>query len=205
VELDPRRRPADAAEWDAVLTGLLHKHTAGAAARVGDPPPDDSTDPHLALGESQATGAAARTLALPTRGRWYARPAGPADAPWTFVTATPADVRAAPHEVYRFSIHSSAAPDEVAALSALGGLASLRYLNLSYCAGVTDAALELLRAFPGLLQLSLRGCPNVTDAGVCRLHALTGLHALELTDCEHVSAAAVAAVRAALPGCKVLG
>ena len=76
------------------------------------------------------------------------------------------------------------------------GLTSLRYLNLSFCSGVTDAALEQLKGLPGLRQLYLRGYQRITDAGLLHLHGLADLRSLELTDCQGVTDAAVAALAA---------
>jgi serine/threonine protein kinase len=208
VALDPDRRPRDATEWEGRLAALVQKKTASgvpvAPSRSGDSTGNDPTEPLPALSETDTTATVSQTLTLPARGRWYSRPAAAAGAEWALVATTPADVRLGPGSVYRFSIHSAATAGDVAALATLSGLTSLRYLNLSFCAGVTDPALARLRTFPGLRQLFLRGCPNVTDAGLLHLHALTDLLTLELTDNEQLSAKAVAAVRKALPQCKVV-
>ncbi len=206
--LDPDRRPRDGAEWEDRLAALVRKKTASGShpslPQFGDSTGDEPTEPLAALTPADLAAGPSQTLTLPARGRWYARPAGTAGAEWVLVATTPADVRVGPGMVYRFSIHSAATADDVAALGCLAGLSGLSYLNLSYCAGVTDPALAGLKAFPGLRQLFLRGCPNLTDAGLRHLHALTGLAALELTGNGQLSPAAVAALRKALPKCKVL-
>ena len=65
-------------------------------------------------------------------------------------------------EVYRFSINSAATEEEVDGISALRDPKTLFYLNLSYCAGVPDAALLHLERFPGLRQQFQRGCAHIT-------------------------------------------
>src|SRR5439155_3010807 len=105
----------------------------------------DPTEAMEALSESEvASAAVSQTLEVAARGRWYARPAGQPGAEWALICTTPAEVRVSPGEVYRFSVHSAATEADVNAIRTLAGLASLRYLNLSYCAGVTDAVLALL-------------------------------------------------------------
>ncbi|QJW93276.1 protein kinase domain-containing protein [Frigoriglobus tundricola] len=210
VALDPRHRPKDAAEWETKLEALVRKKTV--AGRPSAPVPestsrDEPTEELASISGSElpVPVPVSQALDLSARGRWYVRPAGRPEAEWQIVTTTPARLRLAPGEVYRFSINSAATADDVDAIRALAGLTSLRYLNLSYCAGVTDAALAHLKAFPGLRQLFLRGCPGVTDAGLVHLHELTALATLELIDCTRLTAAGLAALRAALPGCKVYG
>jgi serine/threonine protein kinase len=214
IALDPLRRPRDATEWEARLSALVKKKTVPGSAPPPPPPPapplegrsdDDPTEPvDLASASEGATVGVTQTLTLAARGRWYSRPSARLDADWVLVTTTPADVRLAPGEVYRFSIHSAATEADMEALGALAGLRSLGYLSLSYCTGVTDAGLAQLKLFPGLRQLHLRGCPRITDAGLLHLRACTELQALELTECPQITPAAVAALRTALPKCKVL-
>jgi len=207
LALDPDRRPKDASVWETHLATLIQKKTA---ARKPMPKPaeadnDAPTEEVSALSESEVTSAlVSQMLTVAARGRWYTRPAGKPEAEWQFVITTPAEVRVSPGEVYRFSINSAATEENVQAIRMLVGLTSLRYLNLSYCAGVTDAALAHLKGFPGLRQLFLRGCQHITDAGLQQLHALADLETLELTDCPHVTANAVATLQAALPKCKIL-
>ena len=206
VALDPERRPKDASDWETALAALMKKKTVG--ERKPAPPEnaskDEPTEELAALGESEvAASAVSQTLTLTARGRWYSRPAGKPDAEWEIVATAPAEVRVSPGEVYRFSINSAATEDEVHAIGALAGLTSLRYLNLSYCAGVTDAGLAHLNSFPGLRQLFLRGCPGITDAGLLHLHGLTALVTLELTDCKRLTAFGIAAIQKALPKCKI--
>jgi serine/threonine protein kinase len=208
VALDPERRPKDATEWEDQLAALVKKKTVPGAqpsTHTDDSSQNDPTEPVEALAESEiAAASVSQRLTLSGRGRWYARPAGQPQAEWVLVATAPAEVRVAPGEVYRFSVHSAATEREVNALGALSGLTSLRSLNLSYCAGVTDSALVHLKALPGLRHLLLRGCTNITDDGLLQLRALTGLSSLELIDCDQLSAAAIDALRAALPKCKVL-
>lgn len=203
VDLDPLRRPGDAGEWEQGLDALVRKKTAsGPVPRRSDASADDGTEPMEALGESSLSSyGPARVVDLPARGRWYARPANDPRAEWRLVAATPAAVELNPDEVYRFSVYSAATEAEVRALAALAGAPGLVYLNLSFCAGVTDAVLAELRAFPAVRQLFLRGATGITDAGLAHLHGLDRLRALELTDCPQLSAAAVEALRAALPAC----
>jgi eukaryotic-like serine/threonine-protein kinase len=208
VALDPERRPKDATEWERKLTALVRKKTAGPAPEV---PPDEAqaaqeaTELVEALSDSEiVASASSQTISVEARGRWYSRVAGQMSGNWKLVTTTPAEVRVKAGEVYRFSIHSSGTEGDVEAVGALAGLTSLRYLNLSYCDGVTDAGLALLPAFAGLRQLFLRGCRQITDTGLAHLHALTVLHNLELTGCPKLTAGAVAALRNALPNCKIV-
>lgn len=207
LALDPDRRPKDASVWETHLAALLQKKTA-ARKPVSKPTggdEDDPTDEADALSESEVSSVlVSQMLTIAARGRWYTRPAGKPEADWQFITTTPAEVRIAPGEVYRFSINSAATEENVLAIGMLVGLTTLRYLNLSYCAGVTDAVLTHLKGFPGLRQLFLRGCQHITDAGLLHLHALADLQTLELTDCPHVSANAVATLQTALPKCKIL-
>lgn len=210
VALDPDRRPKDAGAWDAKLADLVRKKTAGSRVMTALPPADASKDEPTeeieVLSESEVTASAvSQTLEVRARGRWYKRPAGRPEAGWELVTTTPAAVKVVPGEVYRFSINSAATDADAKAVAALAGLGSLRYLNLSYCAAITDAVLARLPAFPGLRQLYLRGCANVTDAGLRHLHKLTALLTLELTDCKQVTPDAVAALRKVLPRCTVQG
>lgn len=206
VTLDPERRPRDATEWETTLAALMKKKTVPGQkpAAPEDASKNDATEELGALGESAAAGAAvSQTLTVSARGRWYSRPAGEAGAGWRMVATTPAEVRVSPGEVYRFSINSAATEADVSAVRALASLTGLCYLNLSYCDGVTDAALADLKVFPGLRQLFLRGCGRVTDAGLLHLHGLTALLTLELTDCKRLTAYGTAALRKALPTCKV--
>jgi len=209
VALDPVRRPKDASEWEKTLAALMRKKTVSgkkppppAPAAVSD---NDGTELIEALGDSEISAASVKqTLDLKARGRWYSRPAGQPEAEWQIVATTPGTVRLSAGEVYRFSINSAATEEDVNAIRALAGLTSLRYLNLSYCAGVTDAGLAHLKAFPGLRQLYLRGCNRITDAGLLHLHALSDLLTLELTDCKQLTAGGLAALQTALPKCKIL-
>ncbi len=208
LTLDPERRPKDAGEWETRLAALLKRKTAAkavpAAARNGESD-DDATEQLTALTDSDLLSVeVTQTLVIAARGRWYARPTDATEADWNLVATTPAEVRVAPGEEYRFSIHTGATGEIVDAIRALAGLKSLTYLNLSYCAGVTDAGLSHLVAFPWLRQLFLRSCSGITDAGLLHLRSLTSLQLIELSDCSHLTETAIAALRAALPGCKVL-
>jgi Leucine-rich repeat (LRR) protein len=66
-------------------------------------------------------------------------------------------------------------------LRAVSSLASLSYLNLSWCDQVTGAG---LRAVSNLTALNFTGCRNLTGAG---LRALSNLTALNLSSCRKVS------------------
>lgn len=206
IVLDPAKRPKDATVWESRLATLLQRKTAKrtSVSAPAQPFNDDSTEQFDALKDSDLAVSVTQTLTIASRGRWYARPVGQPEASWQLITITPGDVRLAPGEEYRFSIHSGATEEIVHAISTLAGLRSLSYLNLSYCAGVTDAGLAHLKSFPGLRQLYLRGCEGITDAGLRHLHALTHLQTLELTDCPHLTAAALIAIQVALPNCKLL-
>ncbi|AMV25775.1 Serine/threonine-protein kinase PrkC [Gemmata sp. SH-PL17] len=205
VAFDPERRPKDATEWEAKLTALLQKKTV---SRSPAPNPgesrDDPTEELEVPNASDSSGSiVTQMLDVPARGRWYSRPAGKSGVEWRIVATTPAEVRLATGELYRFSIKSTATEKDVAALAVLGGLRSLYYLNLSYCAGVTDAGLTQLKNFTHLRQLFLRACPNITDAGLVNVYGLTHLRTLELTDCPKLTSAAIDAVQKALPKCKI--
>jgi serine/threonine protein kinase len=208
ADLNPDRRPRDAGEWARDLDALVKKKTAtgtalGAPRRSDDSRPD-GTEPMDALGESEPGALAqARSVALHARGRWYARPAHDPRAEWLLLTATPNTVHLVPEEVYRFSVYSAATEDEVLALGDLTGAPNVVYLNLSFCAGVTDRALALLVALPSVRQLFLRGAGSITDAGLGHLHALQRLRMLDLTDCPQLSARALERLRAALPKCSI--
>lgn len=207
IALDPERRPKDATEWETTLGKLVKKKT------VAEPTPapapnafnDDPTEEIAALDSSEVTSAAVtQLLELKARGRWYSRPAGQPNAEWKLVAKTPAEVRVRPGEVYRFSINSAATAADVEAVRRLAELTSLRYLNLSYCEGVTDGVLASLPAFTGVRQLFLRGCRKITDTGLNHLHALTNLQTLELTDCTGITDAGVDALQKSLLKCKIL-
>lgn len=75
----------------------------------------------------------------------------------------------------------------------------LKSLNLHRCTGVTS--LEPLRALP-LQLLDLSGCTEVTSLEPLRALPLQLLH---LSGCTGVTEAEVAALKAALPGCKIEG
>ena len=206
VALDPDHRPRDAAEWEYRLAALMQRKSVAGKPAGGSRSgvSQDSTEQLPAISDSEAAAAlVTQSLTVPARGRWYSRPAGQAEADWSYVTKTPADVRVSPGEEYRFSIRSTASEADVAAVAALAGVPTLRLLNLSFCAAVTDADLEPLKGFAGLRQLFLRSCPNLTDAGLPHLHALTGLDTLDLTDCPGLTDAGIASLREALPECKV--
>jgi serine/threonine protein kinase len=208
VTLDPARRPKDAGEWEKALAALMKKKTVSTKKPLAPAPAkplSDETEQFEALGASEVTAAAiTQTIDLKARGRWYSRPAGQPDAEWGIVATTPGTVQLSPGEVYRFSINSAASEEDVKAISVLAGLSSLRYLNLSYCSGVTDSALAQLKEFTGLRQLFLRGCNRITDAGLKHLHTLLGLQTLELIDCKRITSAGLGAIEKALPKCKVL-
>ncbi len=204
VALDPEHRPKDATEWEQKLAALVKRKTVAGPAPA--PPSDDSSDTTElleSLGEADAVSyAPPRTLVLGARGRWYSCPSsGGAD--WRIVATTPATVQVLPNERYRFSIHSTATERDVDGISALADLKTLVYLNLSYCAGVTNASLIHLERFTELRQLFLRGCANITDAALKHLHGLEALRMLELTDCPQLTITAIAAIQKALPKCKI--
>jgi eukaryotic-like serine/threonine-protein kinase len=204
--MDPRNRPKDATEWQAQLAALMRKKTAAAPAPADSAAdPTDRTEVFDIFSDSESSTATSQTIGVAARGRWYSRTAGQLTGEWQLVATTPSEVRITGGEVYRFSIHSAGTEDDVAAVNFLAGLSSLRYLNLSFCDGVTDNGLAGLSGFIRLRQLFLRGCRRITDAGLAHLHALKGLHILELTECSGLTPAGIAAVRDALPECKVIG
>ncbi len=205
IALDPQRRPKDANEWAEKLGELLRKKTAIRAPTPLSIGGDEPTDAFDALTDSEVLASdASQTISVAARGRWYRRMAGQLVADWLLVTITPSEVRVGPGEVYRFSIHSAATEVDVAAVAELAGLTSLRYLNLSFCAGVTDAGLARMPKFVGLRQLFLRGCTQITDAGLEHLRTMTNLHSLELTECPGLTPGAIAALQDALPNCKIV-
>jgi serine/threonine protein kinase len=201
--LDPERRPRDATEWEEKLARLLRKKTPAGTVPLPDASQDDLTEPLQALGDVEIGVTVSQTIDVPSLGRWYSRPIG-MKGDWKLVAATPAEVRLTTGEVYRFSINSAATELDLAALVALVAVPSVRYLNLSFCDGVTDDGLIVVSEFNGLRNLFLRGCRRITDAGLVHLHGLTTLHAIELTDCPGLTAEGIAALRAALPTCKIV-
>ena len=87
-----------------------------------------------------------------------------------------------------------------AGLEHLMGLTNLKHLDL-YRTQVSDAGLEHLSGFKGLNVLSLAGT-GVTDDGLEKLKVLTKLSELFLED-TRTTAGGVAALRTALPSCKI--
>ena len=177
------------------------QHTGDSSSDSPDP---DRSELLQRFGVRQARGVARRSPSRPALAAGRC-PAGQAKAEWVLTTTTWRTCCLVAGEVYRFSIHSAATEEDVAALGTLSGLTSLRYLNLSYCVG----RYRRRTGAPGSRslakrQLLLRGCPKITDAGLRHLHALTDLLTLELTDNKQLSTPALAALRKALPKCKVL-
>ncbi|HEY1189854.1 MAG TPA: protein kinase [Gemmata sp.] len=206
LALDPVRRPKDAGAWETVLGALLRKKTvAPPPAKSDGDSRDEATETMDALGSSVSESAVrvSQSLDIGARGRWYSRLAAPPGSEWRLVATTPGEVRVIPGELYRFSINSAATEEDMGALRALAGLEALVYLNLSFCAGVTDEGLARLVGFSELRQLFLRGCPRITDRALIHLRALTSLRALDLTGSGQITAAAVAELQKALPRCKV--
>ncbi len=103
-------------------------------------------------------------------------PAPELDASGRMTDAMLRDVRRVKHLVRLDASGSTAVTDE--GVLALGGLASLRHLNLAGTA-VTDRALEVLRTLPSLETLSLWGT-RVTDAGMAALRDCGALRSVDL-------------------------
>jgi Leucine-rich repeat (LRR) protein len=85
-------------------------------------------------------------------------------------------------------------------------LVDLTELRLG-CATLTDVVakqLGELKTLKRLVVLSLAGS-SIGDETLKQLHGLTGLGELDLTGAPFVSAAGVAALRKALPKCRILG
>ncbi len=83
----------------------------------------------------------------------------------------------------------------------LAGLPALKVLNLSGTQ-VTNAGLDHLQGLPQLEDLRLSRT-RITDAGLAHLQGLSQLRALNISFTE-TSPAAVAALRKALPECKIV-
>ncbi len=103
-------------------------------------------------------------------------PAPELEAPWQMTDAMLRDVRRVEHLLRLDASGSRAVTDE--GVLALGGLVSLRHLNLADTA-VTDRALDVLRTLPSLETLSLRGT-RVTDAGMVVLRGCDALRSVDL-------------------------
>ena len=73
-------------------------------------------------------------------------------------------------------------------------LGRVRYLELGYCANITDTGMLSLASITGLKSLVLWGCRNVTDVGVQSLTALTDLQHLNLSDCTKITDVGVLAL-----------
>lgn len=88
-------------------------------------------------------------------------------------------------------------------LKELTRLKQLRILVLTGCTRVTDGGLKNLAACPQLRSLELMDCKQVSDAGLKDLTALKQLQHLGLSGCAGVTAEGEAAVKAALPHCRI--
>ena len=92
-----------------------------------------------------------------------------------------------------------------------GSLRTLRSLNLSFCASITDSGLRSLGRLTALESLNLRACDNVGDLGLAYLaEASVNLASLDVSFCERVSDAGLGHIagglfslrRLALAGCR---
>lgn len=69
---------------------------------------------------------------------------------------------------------------------------TLRRLNLSFCASITDSGLRCLGRMAALEELNLRACDNVSDLGLGYLaEASIGLQNLDVSFCERLTDAAL--------------
>jgi hypothetical protein len=117
-------------------------------------------------------------LSIP--GEWYVRSSREPQGEWTLVRETPGRVALRVGEVYQLRVAKGVTDQQLSGLAHLRGLTGLQQLLLVLCDGLTDAGLAHLRGLTGLQQLQLLGCKGLTDAGK-------------------------EALRAALPGCKIIG
>jgi hypothetical protein len=98
------------------------------------------------------------------------------------------------------TLHLSTTKVSDAGLAHLEGLSQLRTLHLNHTR-VSGACLAHLKRMPGLRELQL-SYTRINDQGLAHLKALTGLEEIHLTG-TGVSPAAVAALRQALPRCRI--
>ncbi len=98
------------------------------------------------------------------------------------------------------TLHLSTTKVTDAGLAHLEGLSQLRTLHLNNTA-VTGACLAHLKGMPSLQELQL-SYTRINDQGLAHLKALTSLEEIDLTG-TGVSPAAVAALRQALPRCRI--
>ena len=85
------------------------------------------------------------------------------------------------------------------------GLRSLQYLNLSFCASITDSGMKCLARMATLKELNLRFCDNISDIGVSYLsEGSIGLHTLDVSFCDRVTDGAMAHIASGLFNLKSL-
>lgn len=67
------------------------------------------------------------------------------------------------------------------------GLTSLKTMNLSFCASVTDSGLKFLAKMPSLRELNLRSCDNISDTGIGYLaESGSRLTKLDVSFCDKI-------------------
>uniref|UniRef100_T1J4F5 Uncharacterized protein n=1 Tax=Strigamia maritima TaxID=126957 RepID=T1J4F5_STRMM len=68
------------------------------------------------------------------------------------------------------------------------GLVSLKYINLSFCASITDGGLKFMAKMPMLSELNLRSCDNITDLGIAYLaEGGSKITSLDVSFCDKIS------------------
>jgi hypothetical protein len=72
-------------------------------------------------------------------------------------------------------------------LRAVSSLASLTFLNLSWCRNVTDEGVRAVSSCTALQSLNLRWCTLVTDEGVRAVSSCTALKSLDLSGCDKLT------------------
>jgi hypothetical protein len=92
-------------------------------------------------------------------------------------------------------------------LRAVSSLASLTFLDLSWCQDLTDKGVRAVSSCTALKTLTLYECYNVTDEGMRALSSLPALTSLNLRWCDKVTAAGVQALRSttAAPSLHIIG
>ena len=85
------------------------------------------------------------------------------------------------------------------------GLPTLKSLNLSFCASITDSGMKCLARMASLRELNLRFCDNISDIGVSYLsQGSVGLQSLDLSFCDRVTDSAMAHIASGLFNLKSL-
>ncbi len=79
------------------------------------------------------------------------------------------------------------------------GFKSLRRINLSFCASITDTGMKFLSKMSSMSELNLRFCDNISDIGVGYLaEGCVGLHSLDVSFCERVTDGSMAHIASGL-------